>query len=443
VIDPEYAPPYAGIAMVYALLDNYGYRSLAETEQHAHRALERALMLDPRSDEAWAVRGMLLSQGPGAHRRRQESRAALERAIEINPNNAFAHLWLAGALLPDFEAGKAALRQAYNIDPLSPVIVYRRAMEALQERDEADLARFLGELEEVAPDWFMTWHAVGTAAMERGRVAEAALSMERSVALNPEYPGSVSMLALALEALGYRARAEALLEDALARIGGEDLRLQLASTRARAALNNADLSAALEIYRAAVDPLQERYGTHQAELAMLEISAGQATAAERRIRAALGLAPGEDPTSIEVDMLLDHLALTAALAAQGRQDDADRLGDNIRRFLIQMADQGLNFSTVPLAVGWVDHLAGRPGRLEAGLRASIQLGFRTPPLNLGWLLPLDYGSRELEALMAIMDDALDAERERYAAAKAKAGPAGLGSRLHDAGAEIVLESVKR
>jgi TolB-like protein len=29
VVDAQYAPPYAGIAMVYALLDNYGYRSLA------------------------------------------------------------------------------------------------------------------------------------------------------------------------------------------------------------------------------------------------------------------------------------------------------------------------------------------------------------------------------------------------------------------------------
>jgi tetratricopeptide (TPR) repeat protein len=104
LIDPEYAPPYAGIAMVYALLDNYNYRSLAETGELAHRALDRALALDPQSDEAWAVRGLLLGQGPGAQQRRPESRAALERAVEINPNNAFAHLWLSPPAVPDVEA---------------------------------------------------------------------------------------------------------------------------------------------------------------------------------------------------------------------------------------------------------------------------------------------------------------------------------------------------
>jgi TolB-like protein len=134
LIDPEYAPPYAGIAMVYALFDNYGYRSLGETNELAHRALERALALDPQSDEAWAVRGLLLNQGPGASRRMPEARAALERAIEINPNNALAHLWIASLLFPDFEAVTATLRRAYELDPLSPVIVYRQAMNALQTR---------------------------------------------------------------------------------------------------------------------------------------------------------------------------------------------------------------------------------------------------------------------------------------------------------------------
>lgn len=73
LVDPDYAPPHAGIAMVYALLDNYSYRSLGETGELAHAALERAL----------------------------------ERAVEINPNNAFAHLWLSSTLFPDFEAARA------------------------------------------------------------------------------------------------------------------------------------------------------------------------------------------------------------------------------------------------------------------------------------------------------------------------------------------------
>ncbi len=106
------------------------------------------------------------------------------------------------SLFPDAAAARATLQRAYDIDPLSPVIVFRRAMDALQMRDQAGLERFLAELEEVAPDWFMTWNAIGSVALEEGRIADGVLALERAVALNPEYSGSVGMLAGALEMLG-------------------------------------------------------------------------------------------------------------------------------------------------------------------------------------------------------------------------------------------------
>jgi TolB-like protein/Flp pilus assembly protein TadD len=225
LIDPDYAPPYVGIAMVYALLDNYSYRGLDETGELARRALERALALDPQSDEAWAVRGLLLGQGPGAMQRQAEARAALERAIEINPNNAFAHLWRTGTLAPDLEAMRASLRRAYELDPLSPVIVYRRVMDAVQSGDEAALARFQAELEEIAPDWFITWQAAGSIALQAGEVAEAALAFERAAALNPEYAAVSIPLAMALETLGHDQQAEALLVQAQDRLGEQDVAL--------------------------------------------------------------------------------------------------------------------------------------------------------------------------------------------------------------------------
>jgi TolB-like protein/Tfp pilus assembly protein PilF len=293
VIDPDYAPPYAGIAMVYALLDNYNYRSLSETEQLAYRALDRALALDPQSDEAWAVRGLLLGQGAGALQRRAEAREALERAVEINPNNALAQLWLAVTKFPDSEAVRASLQRAYELDPLSPVIIYRQAMEALQRRDQARLDRYLGELEQVAPDWFMTWNAAGSVALEQGRIADSALALERAVALNPEYAGTIGLLAGTLEMLGYQERALHMLEDSAHRVGGELLELMLAAARTRAVLLAHDFAAALAIYRPAVESLDKATAQEQADLAMLELSAGEAEAAERRMRAALGIGPDE------------------------------------------------------------------------------------------------------------------------------------------------------
>jgi TolB-like protein/Tfp pilus assembly protein PilF len=421
LIDPDYAPPYAGIAMVYALLDNYGYRSLAETEQSAYRALERALSLDPSSDEAWAIRGMLLGQGAGAMQRREEARAALDRAIEINPNNAFAHLWRANTLPSDIEAARQSITRAYDLDPLSPVIVYRRALDALQVRDQAALARFQGELEEVAPDWFMTWSAAGEIAAEQGRIADAALAIEKAVALNPEYMGNVGKLAACLEMMGFVERAEEMLEEAWERSGSELVSLQLAALHARQALLDSGPAAAVAIYRPAIERMTAARPQQHADLAMLEIGAGEAAAAERRLRAAMGLGPDELPTRPEGDALQEHVVFVAALAAQGDRDSAAIVSDALRQTLADLERLGVELSVIPVIRGFLDHLAGRPEALEAGLRESIRQGWRTPPANLPWLMSVQVDDAELADAMAIMEAALAGERPRYEAAKAARG----------------------
>jgi TolB-like protein/Flp pilus assembly protein TadD len=418
LIDPDYAPPYAGIAMVYALLDNYSYRSLAETGELANRALDRALALDPQSDEAWAVRGLLLGQGPGAAQRKDEARAALQRAIEINPNNAHAHFWLSSLLAPDFEAMRTSLRRAYELDPLSPVIVYRRAMEALQAGDQAGVARFQEELEAVAPDWFITWQAAGTSLREAGDVAEAALAFERAVALNPEYANGVLALAGTLELLGYRERAEALLEELLARAPHGEVRIGLAALRARRVLPEDGFEAALAIYGPALEAAAMPIGEAVGDMAMLEIGAGRLADAERRLRDRLGIEDGEALPMPEPDMLVVHMAFATLLAAQGRQEELARAGNQLRALFSEMRAGGLRFSYMPIVEGMLDHLEGRPGALEAGLRDSIAQGFRLPPEILAWYFPLERGTPETTRMMTIIDEVLAEERRRYEAAKA-------------------------
>ena len=418
LIDPDYAPPYAGIAMVYALFDNYGYRSLAETNELAHRALERALALDPQSDEAWAVRGLLLGQGPRAPQRRAEARAALERAVEINPNNAFAQLWLANMLFPDYEAARAALRRAYELDPLSPVIIYRRAMDAVEWQDPAGIERFQGELQEVAPDWFITWQAAGTAAQRAGRLAEAALAFERAVELNPEYAGSLAPLAASLEMLGYRDRAEDILAQALARQDSDVLRIVLGSMKARRALNDEGFAAAAEIYGEVIGSVAAPMDEQVAELAMLEVRAGRAADAERRLRALLDSEAGDELGRLEPDSLLPHMVLAAAVAERGDRVATARHTAALRDLLEDMEAMGLNFSFLPLVEGLVGHLEGRSGALEAGLEESLRQGFQMPVESLVWMVPLETDSPELQRMTRMVEEALAKERARYEAAKA-------------------------
>jgi TolB-like protein len=413
LIDPDYAPPYAGIAMVYALLDNYNYRNLEETGPLANRALERALDINPDSDDAWAVKGLLLSQGPDAKERNDEARAALERAVEINPNNAFAHLWLSGTLLPDLVASRDALQRAYEVDPLSPVIVYRQVMWALQSRERAQLDRYLGELREVAPEWFMTWYAIGTVAMEEGRVADAAVALARVRELNPEYLGAVSPEAFALEMLGQEERAGRLLADALERRGGEELGIALAGYRARRAIEDQGLAAGLTIYREALERLQTSNMDALGDLALLEISAGQPEAAERRLRGLLGISAEQAP-DCSLHRMTPCIGFVMALNRQGRREEAAAVGRALGSSIDQLRAQGFESPTMLLIQSYMTHLAGEGGDLETAADAAIERGWRVPLPVVRWLFTGHVDATVMDHLVAMMDAALAGERARYA-----------------------------
>jgi TolB-like protein/Tfp pilus assembly protein PilF len=420
LIDPNYAPPYAGIAMVYALFDNYGYRPLAETGPQATRAIERALELDPRSDEAWAVRGLLLGQGPGAVQRRPEAREALERAIGINPNNAFAHLWLASTLHPDFEAVRSTIRRAYQLDPLSPVILFRRVMEAVYMRDDAAFRRFERELKEVAPDWFMTWQAAGNYAIQSGEVADAALAFERALMLNPEYSGSAMALASALNLLGFAERAESLLIEYAEESSNDFLWVVLANVRAGQAVEEGNLANAVARYRDTLDAVDDPDALEAepaAELALLELRAGERDAAERRLRARLRIGEHDLPDGLDVNNVLTHLALAYVLAERGEDEGAMYIARDVQRFLGELVAQGLKFPYIPLGMSYADHLEGKPGALEAGLSEAMRQGFRAPPDALRWLMPRDLDAGELERMVDAMRKSLAEERARYESAR--------------------------
>jgi len=423
LVDPDYAPPYAGVAMVYALFDNYGYRPIAETKDLAEKAIERALRLSPDSDEAWAVKGLYISQLDEAGQRREEMRAALSRAIEINPNNALAHLWLAGALFPDFEAMGAEVQRAYELDPLHPVILRRQANRAITAHDEEAIRRWESELRAVAPDWYMTWQTVADIAWEKGRVADRALALERVADLNPEYLNGVRDLAYTLDLLGYEDRARALLERAASRFSQKDVAESLAAIDARQALAAGDFDAAASVYGAAIAALDAPLRDWMANLALLEVGAGRPDAAERRVRSLLGMEEGIDPDIIDFQTLFAWYALSTALVAQGEGGDGEVIGDKVTEILDGIVAQGMRFNFIPFARGLVAHLAGDLAGVETGVREGIAEGWRTDPMDIVWTLPLAKGSPEVARASDAMREVLAEERARYDAAKAAGGAA--------------------
>ena len=79
--DRTYAPAWAGLATVHALLYEW-WGARTEDLERAERASEIAMQFAPQLADAHVARGLALSQ----HRRYDESAAHFESAIRINPN---------------------------------------------------------------------------------------------------------------------------------------------------------------------------------------------------------------------------------------------------------------------------------------------------------------------------------------------------------------------
>jgi TolB-like protein/DNA-binding winged helix-turn-helix (wHTH) protein len=88
--DPDYAIAWVGLADALTMLHDYGYRSPGEVLPEAEAAIERALDLNPDLAEAHASLGALHSTLV----RMPEALRSLKRATALRPGYAEAHNWL-------------------------------------------------------------------------------------------------------------------------------------------------------------------------------------------------------------------------------------------------------------------------------------------------------------------------------------------------------------
>ena len=141
--DPGFALAYAALAETYVLFANYEVSSPADSMPQSKAAALRALELDDSLAEAHSALGWYLCQYEfdwiGGEKE-------FRRAIELNPNYATAHQWLASVFeqTKRFDDAQAEIKRASDLDPLSPIIAVnvafnlweaRRYDEALKEFD--------------------------------------------------------------------------------------------------------------------------------------------------------------------------------------------------------------------------------------------------------------------------------------------------------------------
>jgi serine/threonine-protein kinase len=115
--DPNYALAYAGIADAFIAMD--GNIVAPEAYPRARASAEKAIALDPQLSEAQSAMASVYARDHVW----QEAEQGFRRAIELNPNNALAHLGLGASVLimqGRFDEGLDETRRAVALDPLSP-----------------------------------------------------------------------------------------------------------------------------------------------------------------------------------------------------------------------------------------------------------------------------------------------------------------------------------
>ena len=193
--DPGYAPAYVGLAQTYWIRWVWGVLSADEAIPQARAAIARALELDPDLAEAHAVLGEILTR----ELRFEEAERAFKRALELNPGSAEAHSIYSELLLylgGDSESVRMA-RRALELDPLS---IDRRINLTFSLIITGDYDGVLDEavrVLELEPEDSEGHYWLGAALALKGQMEEAIAALQRSSELDPESPGIRAALAWA------------------------------------------------------------------------------------------------------------------------------------------------------------------------------------------------------------------------------------------------------
>ncbi|HZM26634.1 MAG TPA: tetratricopeptide repeat protein, partial [Gemmatimonadales bacterium] len=143
-----------------------------------------------------------------------EAELEFRRAIELNPNYAFAHdqFALALAFTGRFDESVAESRRAAELDPLSPQVLIDAGMAPMFEKNfpaAKELARGAGELD---PTYFFPVMMEGWADLEAGKFREAVPFLKKATTMGAP-PFVTAYLGYAYGAGGDRASAMATLEE--------------------------------------------------------------------------------------------------------------------------------------------------------------------------------------------------------------------------------------
>jgi TolB-like protein len=181
--DPQYAPAYVGLADCHSVLGFYAYRRPSAVFPRAKELAEKALSLDDNLAEAHASLGSPLMQYYFDWKR---AASELDRALELNPSYATAHMWRAThhAALGRFSDSLAEIRRATELDPLSMIILTDMAKDLyLAKRYDEAIDQYRKSLQ-VDANFPIAHKGLAEVYVQEGMNDEAVAEIEKAIELS-------------------------------------------------------------------------------------------------------------------------------------------------------------------------------------------------------------------------------------------------------------------
>jgi serine/threonine-protein kinase len=176
--DANYALSYAGLADAYAQLVTRAYIAPDEGRREAKEAASKALSLDPNLPEGHTAMGqtyIFFAPYDFSNGDRE-----LRRAIELSPNLALAHQFLAISLNEQgrLDESLEELLKARELDPLSPTIVRNMALCYLLKRDYGRALEVHRQAKELGPPFIFEVEV--ETYIQNGLLTEALAELEKA-----------------------------------------------------------------------------------------------------------------------------------------------------------------------------------------------------------------------------------------------------------------------
>lgn len=192
--DPNYVDAYVGLATAYTLIVSYEHGTADKFLPQAQAAVNKAFDLDAESGAAWATLGLIHMQ----RKKKDEAKAALEKAMEYNPSYAMAFMWYAG--MQEFPEERLNwYERAYQLDPKSPVIGYNVANIMLNQGRDVEAMEVFARIVESDPHYHGAYHLSARINEARGRLDEAINQYKKAYELSPDTNYAVNIASLYID----------------------------------------------------------------------------------------------------------------------------------------------------------------------------------------------------------------------------------------------------